>query len=49
MAGRSDPVQLLAPHRSATQMLTPSRSIATALVEPHVLPAGIFAHPSIVS
>jgi hypothetical protein len=30
-------------------MLTPSLSISTALVEPHVRPSGIFAQPVIVS
>ena len=30
-----------APHRSATQMLRPSRSISTALVAPQVRPSGI--------
>src|SRR5215213_5957350 len=40
--------QLFAPHRSATQMLVPSGSISTALVEPQVRPAGIFAQPSMV-
>ena len=32
--------QLFVPQRSATQMLRPSRSISTALVEPHVRPSG---------
>ena len=36
--------QLFAPQRSAIQMLLPSRSIATALVDPHVRPAGSLAH-----
>ena len=45
---RLEPAQLLAPHRSATQMLTPSRSISTALVEPQVRPSGILAQPSTV-
>src|SRR5688572_13189291 len=34
--------------RSATQMLVPSGSTSTALVEPQLRPAGIFAQPSIV-
>src|SRR5687767_5984569 len=34
--------------RSATQMLLPSRSMSTALVDPHVRPSGSFAQPSIV-
>src|SRR6516165_10575226 len=34
------PAQVLAPHRSATQMLVPSRSTSTALVDPHIRPAG---------
>src|SRR5215471_16757601 len=42
------PAQLLAPHRSATQMLLPSRSISTALVDPHILASGSFAQFSIV-
>jgi hypothetical protein len=46
---RFEPAQLFAPHRSATQMLTPSLSISTALVDPHVRPSGSFAHPAIVS
>ncbi len=41
--------QLLAPHRSATQIDLPSLSMSTALVDPHVRPSGIFAQPSIVS
>src|ERR1700752_4385185 len=40
--------QLLAPQRSATQMLRPSLSISTALVEPHVRPSGILKKCSIV-
>ncbi len=36
--------QPFAPHRSAIQMLLPSRSIATALVAPHMRPAGSLAH-----
>src|ERR1043166_6565243 len=43
-----DPTQLLAPHRSATQMLTPSLSMSTALVDPQVRPSGILAQPSTV-
>jgi hypothetical protein len=38
---RSDPRQVFAPQRSATQIDRPSRSISTALVEPQVRPAGI--------
>jgi len=38
----------LAPHRSATHTLLPSLSMSTALRDPHVRPAGIFAHPSTV-
>src|SRR5262245_12052133 len=34
--------------RSATQMLRPSLSMSTALVEPHVRPSGSLAQPSIV-
>src|SRR6185436_16265754 len=41
-----EPMQLFAPHRSATQMLTPSLSMSTALVDPHFRPSGIFAQPS---
>src|SRR5215510_661604 len=33
-----------APHRSATQMDSPSRSMSTALRAPQVLPSGSFAH-----
>src|ERR1041384_4675151 len=43
-----EPAQVLAPQRSATQMLVPSGSISTALVAPHVRPAGIFAQFSMV-
>src|SRR5229473_5642986 len=32
--------QLFAPHRSAIQMLRPSLSMSTALVEPQTLPSG---------
>src|SRR5687767_15150472 len=39
--------QLFAEQRSATQMLLPSLSMSTALVEPHVRPSS-FAHPSTV-
>jgi hypothetical protein len=46
--GRLDPAQLFAPHRSATQIDFPSRSISTALVDPHVRPSGIFAQFSTV-
>src|SRR5687768_11209786 len=48
IAGRLEEPQLLAPQRSATQMLVPSGSMSTALVEPHVRPSGSFAHPSTV-
>ena len=41
--GSDEPAQLFTPQRSATQMLFPSLSIATALVEPQVRPAGSFA------
>src|SRR5262249_2603026 len=47
--GSFDPAQVFAPHLSATQMDLPSRSISTALVDPHVLPSGIFAQFSIVA
>ena len=40
--------QLFTAQRSATQMLLPSRSMSTALVDPHVRPSGSFAQPSIV-
>jgi hypothetical protein len=40
--------QLFVPHRSATQILLPSRSMSTALVEPHVRPSGIFAQSATV-
>src|SRR5499426_1750106 len=46
--GSFDPPQVFAPHLSATQMDLPSGSISTALVDPHVLPSGIFAQFSIV-
>src|SRR5262249_29971605 len=49
MVGRFEPTQVLAPHLSPTQMDLPSRSISTALVAPHVLPAGIFAQFSTVA
>ena len=49
MIGSSvEPTHVFAPHRSATQMLVPSRSTSTALVLPHVRPAGSLAHPSTV-
>src|ERR1035437_943743 len=48
MGSRFEPTQLFCPQRSATQMLVPSLSISTALVEPHARPSGSFAHPSIV-
>ena len=38
----------LAPHRSPTQMLTPSGSRSTELVEPQLLPSCSRAHPSMV-
>src|SRR5213595_2557185 len=41
MGSRVEPRQLLAPHRSPTQIDEPSLSTATPLVEPHVRPAGI--------
>src|SRR5262245_58256979 len=47
--GRFDPAQVFAPHLSATQIDLPSRSISTALVAPHVRPAGIFAQFSTVA
>src|SRR5205085_1633712 len=48
--GSSDePTHEFAPHRSATQMLSPSLSVPTPLVDPQVRPAGIFAHPTMVS
>ena len=40
--------QLLAPQRSPTQIDLPSLSTSTALVDPQLRPAGIFAQPSIV-
>src|SRR5688500_12154037 len=46
--GRFDPAQLFCPQRSPTQMLTPSLSISTALVDPHARPSGSFAQPAIV-
>jgi hypothetical protein len=49
MGGSFLPAQLFAPQRSATQMLLPSRSISTALVEPHVRPSGSFAQFSTVT
>src|SRR5258706_6153824 len=48
MVGRFEPAHVFAPHRSATHMDLPSGSISTALVAPHVLPAGIFAQFSTV-
>src|SRR5207247_1408654 len=36
-AGRFDPAQLFAPHRSATQIDLPSGAISTALVAPNLL------------
>src|SRR3970040_2290769 len=49
IAGRFEPVHEFCWQRSATQMLTPSRSISTALVEPQVRPSGSLAQPVIVS
>ena len=46
--GNDEPAQLFTPHRSATQTLWPSLSMATALVEPHVRPAGSLAQPATV-
>src|ERR1700677_574056 len=43
------PAQLLTPQRSATQILLPSRSTSTALVDPHILPSGSFAQFSMVT
>src|SRR5215211_4784288 len=40
--------QLLAPHRSATQMNLPSGDTSTALVDPHVRPSGSLKYPSTV-
>src|SRR4030095_11393501 len=40
--------QVLALHRSATQIVFPSLSISTALVDPQERPSGNFANPSIV-
>src|SRR5579863_1079072 len=40
--------QLLPPHRSTTQMVLPSRSISTALVEPIFRPSGNFTKCSMV-
>ena len=40
--------QLFAPQRSPTQMLRPSLSISTALVDPHVRPSGILKKCSTV-
>src|SRR6478672_11097264 len=45
---RFDVRQLLVPQRSPTQTLTPSLSISTELVDPHVRPSGSLAQPSIV-
>ena len=47
IAGRFEPVHEFCWQRSATQMLTPSLSISTALVDPHVRPSGSFAQPAI--
>ena len=38
--GRLEPAQEFVPQRSATQMLRPSLSISTALVDPHSRPSG---------
>jgi hypothetical protein len=40
-----EPAQLFALHRSATQMLVPSGSMSTALVEPQARPSGSTAQP----
>src|SRR5271168_588505 len=40
--------QLLAPHRSATQIDLPSLSMSTALVEPHFRPSGNCPQPLMV-
>src|SRR5512142_250648 len=42
------PAHELAPQRSATQMLAPSRSISTALVDPHMRPSGSLNQLSMV-
>jgi len=47
IGGRLEPAQVLAPHRSATQML-PSGAMPTELVDPQVLPSGSLAQFSIV-
>src|SRR5688572_17716326 len=47
--GRLEPTHELAPQRSATQMLTPSLSMPTPLVDPQVRPSGILAQPTTVS
>ena len=39
--GRSDPMQLLVPHRSVTQMEVPSISRSMAGIDPHVLPGSV--------
>src|SRR5215510_6831147 len=45
IGAKLDPVQLVPPHRSNTQML-PSRSISTPIVPPHFLPPGSVPQPS---
>ena len=39
----ADVAQLFVPHRSAIQILLPSRSMSTALIDPQVRPLGSFA------
>src|SRR5262247_1468513 len=46
---RSELRHVFAPHRSATQIERPSLSISTALVDPHVRPAGILKRLAMVS
>src|ERR1019366_9551690 len=47
MGARSNPAQVFAPHRSATQML-PCRSTSTPAAAPQVLPSGSLAQFSMV-
>src|ERR1700733_4455840 len=47
IGARAEPAQELAPQRSATHTLVPSRSMSTALVEPHARPSGSVAQFSI--
>src|ERR1700728_607090 len=49
IGGSFFPSQVFAPQRSATQTLLPSRSISTALVDPHVRPSGSLAQFSTVT